>query len=144
MPELIRSIVGKLRALAANRRRVPRFAVRLEAEVALSVSVPGAKKGSAGEERSLRLAGYTRDISADGLGLIVPAIRIGGDYITGDNRILEITLKLPGGAVRIYGKPVRYTQLDEDATDKGYLVGVHIESMSEADRARFATLSSKQ
>src|SRR5690349_1150630 len=98
MPELIRSIVGRLRALAANRRRVPRFAVRLEAEVALSISVPGTKRGSAGEERSLKLAGYTRDISADGLALIMSTIRIGGDYITGEDRILAVTLKLPEGA----------------------------------------------
>jgi len=85
----------------------------------------------------LKLAGYTRDISATGLALIVPAIRIGGNYITGENHTLQIRLKLPGGVVQIYGKPVRYTPLEEDATDTGYLVGIHIESISEKDRALF-------
>lgn len=136
MPELIRSLVGRLRTLVGNRRRAPRFKTHLEVGLAISVSVPGAKNGAKGE--SLRLAGYTRDISATGLALIVPAIRIGGNYITGENRTLEIMLKLPNGTVKMFGKPVRYTSLDEDdATDTGYLVGIHIESMSEGDRARF-------
>ena len=137
MPELIRSLVGRLRTLVGNRRRAPRFKTHLEAGLAISVSVPGGAKNRA-NGGSLRLAGYTRDISATGLALIVPAIRIGGNYITGENRTLEIMLKLPGGTVKIYGKPVRYTSLDEDdATDTGYLVGIHIESISEQDRARF-------
>src|SRR3954463_3419529 len=82
MPELIRSIVGRLRALAGNRRRAQRFMIRLEAGLTLSVAAPTAKKGSPEGARSLKLAGHTRDISATGLALIVPAIRVGGNYIT--------------------------------------------------------------
>ena len=86
--------------------------------------------------QSLKLTGYTRDISATGLALIVQAIHIGGNYITGDGRRLQIKLKLPGGAVQIQATPVRYTPL-EDAADTGYLVGVQIERMSNDDRERF-------
>jgi hypothetical protein len=135
MPELIRSIAGKLRAFVGNRRRAPRFKTRLEVELSLPTS--GMKKSSQAEGQSLKLAGYTCDISTSGLALIVPAIRIGGNYITEGNRTLEISLKLPNGVVKIYGKPVRYTPLDEDATATGHLVGVHIESMSDEDRSHF-------
>ena len=93
----------------------------------------GVKRGAGWVwERRLRVAALVL-----GLALVVPAIRIGGNYITGENRTLEIMLELPGGTIKIYGKPVRYNQLDADATDQGYLVGIHIERMSEEDRARF-------
>lgn len=137
MPELIRSIANRLRELVGNRRRAPRYITHLEVGLALSVSLPGAKTGAAREGKQLRLTGYTRDISASGLALIVPSIRIGGQYITDSNRTLQITLKLPTGQIEIQGIPVRYSPLDEDANDTGYLIGVQIESMTEDDRARF-------
>ena len=139
MPELLRSIVGRLRSYVGDRRRATRYVTHLEAGLALSVSVTNAKAGGQGSGQTLRLAGYTRDISTTGLALIVPAIRIGGNYITGENNTLQIILKLPDGVVELYGKPVRYSPFEEegDAADTGYLVGVHIERMSEEDRVRF-------
>ena len=137
MPELIRSIINRLRAFIGDRRRAQRYVTHLEAGLALSVSVPGAKTSAQKAGQTLRLAGYTRDISATGLALIVPSIRIGGIYITGENRTLQIILKLPTGTVEIHGKPVRYSPLEDDATDTGYLVGVQIERMSDKDRERF-------
>ena len=44
MAEFIRSIVGRLREFVGNRRRAPRYPVRLEAEIALSALV--AKTGA--------------------------------------------------------------------------------------------------
>ena len=135
MAEFIRSIASRLREFVGNRRRAPRYRVRLEAEIALSASV--AKTGAQVSEQSLKLTGYTRDISMTGLALIVPAIRTGGNYITGEGRRLQIMLNLPSGPVEIYGTPVRYAPLEEDAADTGYLVGVQIERMSDKDRERF-------
>ena len=135
MSEFIRSIAGRLREYMGNRRRAPRYRVRLDMEIVLSVSA--AKSGAQVSVGSLKLTGYTRDISVTGLALIVPAIHIGGNYITDTNRTLRIKLKLPGGPVEIHCAPVRYTPLDEDATDTGYLVGVQIENMSDKDRERF-------
>ena len=88
MPELIRSIVGKLRAFVGNRRSAPRFRTHLEVGLAISISVPGAKNAKEGQP--LKLAGYTRDISATGLALIVPAIRIGGNYIVYINEVSRL------------------------------------------------------
>ena len=137
MPELIRSIASRLRELVGNRRRAPRFIAHLEVGLALSVSLSNAKPRARDDDQPLKLAGYTRDISATGLALIMPAIRIGGQYITGENRTLEIILKLPSGTVTVRATPVRYSPLDEEGIDTGYLIGAQITHMSDEDRARF-------
>lgn len=123
-----------------NRRRAPRYTAHLEAGLALSVSMPSAQMSAEQAKatgRSLKLAGYTRDISLSGLALIVPTIRVGGQYLTGENRILQIMLKLPTGNVEINGTPVRYSPLEEEGADTGYIIGVQITAMSEQDRVRY-------
>jgi hypothetical protein len=137
MPELIRSIASRLREFIGNRRRAPRYVTHLEAGLALSVSLSNAKGSAVSDGQPLKLAGYTRDISATGLALIVPAIRIGGQYITGENRTLEIILKLPTSTIKIRATPVRYSPLEEDGTDTGYLIGAQIVHMSDQDRTQF-------
>lgn len=143
MPELIRSIAGRLREFVGNRRVAPRYVTHLEVGLALNVSLPGTNAGAQANDSPLRLAGYTRDISASGLALIVPSIRVGGQYVTGEKRRLRIMLKLPTGPIEIYATPVRYSPLDEDGVDTGYLVGVQIVSMSDEDRALFNTYLEK-
>ena len=137
MPELIRVIANRLREFLGNRRRAPRYRIRLEAEMTLSTSLPGAKTSAERSGRQLKLAGYTRDISETGMAIIVPTIRIGGQYFTDSNRKLQIVLTLPTGLVELHGRPVRYAPLEEGAADTGYLIGLAIESMSDDDRARF-------
>jgi hypothetical protein len=137
MPELIRLIANRLREFVGNRRRAPRYRIRLEAEMTLSASLPGAKTSAERSGQRLKLAGYTRDISETGMAIIVPTIHIGGQYFTDSNRKLQIVLTLPTGLVELHGRPVRYTPLEEDAADTGYLIGLAIESMRVTDRARF-------
>ena len=139
MPELIRSIASRLREIVGNRRRAPRYQARLEAGLALIFSPPHARPGAEEEDgEALRLPGcYTRDVSATGLALIVPVIRIGGQYITGENRTLKITLKLPTDVIKLNATPVRYSPLEDNSGDTGYLIGVQIIWMSSEDRARF-------
>jgi hypothetical protein len=138
MPELVRFIASRLREFVGNRRRAPRYATHLEAGLALSISLPNAKAAAAkGAGQLLKLAGYTRDVSSTGLALVVPTIRVGGQYITGENRTLEIMLKLPTGQIQIKATSVRYAPLEEEGTDTGYLIGVAIVSMSDEDRKLF-------
>ena len=137
MPELMRSIAARLHRFIGDRRRAPRYLTHLEAGLAISVSLPNAKAAAKGTGQLLKLAGYTRDVSATGLALIVPTIRIGGQYITGENRPLEIMLKLPTGPIQVKATSVRYAPLEGEGTDTGYLIGVQIVSMSDEDRAHF-------
>jgi hypothetical protein len=137
MPELMRSIASRLRSLVGNRRAAPRYMTHLEAGLALSLTMPSVKHRGRQAGQPLKLAGYTRDVSATGLAIIVPSVRIGGQYITGENRRLEITLKLPSGQIEVQAIPVRYSPLEADAADTGYLIGVQITGMSDEDRALF-------
>jgi hypothetical protein len=125
MPELIRTIASRLRELMGNRRRAPRHRVRLSVFVALLDNATGATAG---------VAGHTRDVSAGGLAVILPAIRVGGRYLAGDGVTLRLTLKLPDASARLYGTPVRYERLEEDGqTDAGFLVGIRLNE--DGDRA---------
>ena len=130
MPERLRDIASRLRAFLGSRRHAPRRLARLRVSVSLLDTKPRAS--------SAALEGHTRDVSANGLALILPAIRIGERYLTGDSHLLRITLRLPDASIQIQGVPVRYEHLDEEgAEETGYLIGVRIKEMSDQDRALF-------
>ncbi len=124
MPELIRTLVSRIREFAGDRRHMRRQRVRLE----FSVAPEGSR---ANGRRPQSLKGYTRDICAKGFGLIVPAIRIGERYLAGENCRLSVTLELPSGPIEVRAIAVRYEPLEEDEIDQGYLIGVRITEMSD-------------
>ncbi|HEU4934167.1 MAG TPA: PilZ domain-containing protein [Pyrinomonadaceae bacterium] len=130
MSELPRRIVSRLRRFVGNRRHSRRVRARLS--FTLSLSDP--RLSSNGHRRLPTLNGHTLDVSATGLALVVPAIRIGEHYLAGDERKLHIKLELPSGAVEMLVATVRYESLDDGT---GYLIGARILEMSESDRASF-------
>lgn len=130
MSELPRRIVSRLRRFVGNRRHSRR--VRASLSFTLSLSDP--RMNSNGSRRLPSLDGHTLDVSATGLALVVPAIRIGEHYLAGADRKLHIKLELPSGPVEMRVATVRYESL-EDGT--GYVIGARILEMSESDRASF-------
>ncbi len=130
MSEFVRSWLARAREFIGNRRRPPRRAVRLRVVVRLISSATGA-----GGEQVLH--GHTQDVSSQGVSFVVSAIRIGTDYLIGDDRTLHLTLELPDAPVEIQAVAVRYHQLDAGvATGKNFLVGARITGMSvEAKRS---------
>ena len=137
MPELLRTLVGRIREIAGDRRHKPRLRVRLEFTV--TVATPTKANG----RRPASLQGYTRDISSDGLGLIVPAIRIGDRYLAGENCLLSIALELPGGPIQVTATSARYEPLEEPG-EMGFLIGTRITKMSDADRKAFLAYIKEQ
>jgi len=136
MPELIRSIAARFREYLGNRRRAPRYRVRLS----VSVSPVRAAKPARVQSEQGTLYGYTRDISITGLALVLPAIRINNIYIAGEDRTLEILVEHESEPIVMRAMPVRYEKLEDDDADKGYLIGVRITEMTEEDRALFSKL----
>ncbi|MGH9967502.1 MAG: PilZ domain-containing protein [Pyrinomonadaceae bacterium] len=132
MPELIRSLVGRLREYASDRRRSPRRRERLP----LTVSLHEANKNVNGRRAVPALAGSTRDISKNGLCLVVPAIRIGGHYLAGEDRTLRIVVELPSGPIQLFGTPVRYEPIEDESGEQGFMIGVKISEMRTEDRER--------
>jgi hypothetical protein len=137
MPELLRTLVGRIREIAGDRRHKPRYRVRLEFTV--TVATPTKANGL----RPASLRGYTRDICVDGLGLIVPAIRIGDRYLAGENCLLAIELELPTGTIQLTATTARYDPL-EDPGELGFLIGTRIESISDVDRKAFLAYLKEQ
>jgi hypothetical protein len=133
MPELMRAIAARLHKFVGNRRRAPRYRMRLP----FTLSLLDARSNRGGGRRPPVIEGFTRDVSETGLALILPAIRIGEHYLTGEGRSLHLTLEFPTGPLQMVVTPVRYERLEEDETEKGYLIGVSITEMSDPDRARF-------
>lgn len=127
MPEHLRKIASRLRELVADRRRAPRYRVSLPVSVSLL-------DAEASAEPAL-VQGHTRDLSDDGLGVVLPNIRVGGRYLVGDSVTLRVTLKLPEGYARLYGTPVRYEKLEGVGPDKGFVVGIRLTDTSERDHA---------
>lgn len=134
MPERLRSIVNRLRSAVGERRHATRY----RASLPVSVSLPGHGGGGAHHAGDApALAGHTYDLCATGLGLILPAVRIGGRYIMGEGRQVLVTLELPAGSIRFRATPTRYERLEEGADEKGYFVGAHISEMGQEERALF-------
>jgi hypothetical protein len=150
MPEWVRSIAGSLREFVGNRRHAPRFPVRLPVSVSLLEIKHGADSSAAlGAETSARshapsLDGQTHDISATGLAVVLPGVRIGERYLTGEGRRLRIRLELPDGALVLHAVPVRYEQLERTDDRTGYLIGARIIALSDQDRARLLAYLKKQ
>ncbi|HEX8136314.1 MAG TPA: PilZ domain-containing protein [Pyrinomonadaceae bacterium] len=135
MPELLRSIIARLRTVAGNRRRARRYRVRLSVQISLLGVKSSAERALS--RRPLKVEGHTRDLSQTGLALIVPTIRAGEHYLTGEGRRLLVTLDHPQGPILLQVSPVRYEQLDESEAETGYLIGARITEMSDTDRTRF-------
>ncbi|MDX6443204.1 MAG: hypothetical protein QOH71_278 [Blastocatellia bacterium] len=133
MPELIRSVVSRMRIYVKDRRRSPRLRVRLLFSAAVCRSPNG--NGMRARERTLK--GHTRDLSRNGLGLNVPQIHLDGHHLATEGNELELRLDLPGGPVMMRVAPRRYERLDEPELGCIYLVGVQIVQMDDEDRRRY-------
>lgn len=140
MAELLRTIVGRLRAVVANRRRAPRRRLRLACSVSPHDPHPtktndSARPTTGPARRAPSLHCHTRDLSSTGLAVVAPAIRVGERYLS--DASLLILLEHADGPIEIVAQPVRYERLAPDAEESGYLIGVRIVSMDDTDRARY-------
>ena len=130
MSELVRSVVSRFSRFIVDRRGEPRVSVRLP----FSISIQGTNgNGNGGRERLLE--GYTRDISAAGLGLIVNTVRIDGYCIVVDGRPRRLVLQLPNGPVTMLVLPFRSERLGDSGA--GYIIGAEITDIDEEDRQRY-------
>ena len=138
MPELIRSVVSRVRIYISDRRQSPRLRIRL----LFSLSISRGARGN-GSQREHMLKGHTRDISAHGLGLTVSQVHLDGYHLAAEERQLQLTLELPDGPVSMIVVPCRYEMLDESELGCKYLLGVQITQLSDADRDRYLSFISR-
>ena len=133
MPELVRSITARLRKFVSDRRCAKRYTVRLSCRVEFAKS----KSTMNGRQAATSIEGHTSDISADGVALILPAIRIGDRYLAGENLPLLLHLKLPAQTIEIHAVAVRYDAFADEDQGTGYQVGMRITKLGQEDRGHY-------
>jgi hypothetical protein len=138
MQYVVNVIESKVRALLVERRRAARERVACEVRLPLGVSVPNELLDPDGEEYPHPIMGHTRDVSANGLSLILPTTQLGSRDISPAGEALRLVLCLPTGVVIVHAETVRCEPFasDEDAS-REFLVGARITKMFETDRRRY-------
>jgi hypothetical protein len=132
MPELIRSVVSRIRTYLKDRRQSPRLRERL----VLSISVLRKANSNGSSQVSRTMKGHTRDISARGLALLLPQVHLGGYHLAAEGRELHVMLELPDGPMAMTVLPRRYEMLDEPELGCNYLIGARIVELSDQDAQR--------
>lgn len=134
MPELIRSAVSRVHLYFKDRRQCARLRTRL----VFTVSIVQSINGHRGSRPAKCLKGHTRDISVDGLALLVPQICLNGHHLATEGRELEVKLEVGSEPpIRILVMPRRYERLEEAELGCGYLIGARIVQIEETDRIRY-------
>ena len=134
MPEVIRSVVSRVRVFFKDRRQSP----RLRARLSFNVSIHREPELNGSRKRPPVLRGYTRDLSQNGLALLVPQVHLDGHHLAAGGRELDIALELGRGkplSMRV--APRRYERLDESESGCTYLIGTRIVQVAEEDRVRY-------
>src|SRR5215213_4282213 len=134
---LIYTRLGRLTSLdklasSIERRRMRRLKVRCEVELTATLSLLDNDVQSC--ESSLIFLGRTHDLSAAGMGMVLPSTIIDERFCSGANR-LNLSLHVPGGVIGMEVSPVRCERLSGPYIGQGYLLGTKITNVD--DRARF-------
>ncbi|HYV25746.1 MAG TPA: PilZ domain-containing protein [Pyrinomonadaceae bacterium] len=134
MPELVRSVVSRVRVYFKDRRQSPRLRVRL----VFSVGIKREVNGNGSNRRAKTLQGHTRDISAKGMALLVPQAHLDGHHLAAEGRELEVELQIGSSdPISMIVMPRRYERLEETELGCAYLIGVRIMKINEPDQARY-------
>ena len=134
MPELVRSVVSRVRVYFKDRRQSPRLRVRL----VFSVGIKREVNGNGSNRRAKTLQGHTRDVSVKGMALLVPQAHLDGHHLAAEGRELKVELQIGSGdPISIVVMPRRYERLEETELGCAYLIGVRIMKINEADQARY-------
>ena len=119
-----------------ERRAAVRLSVQRAARLIFS-SAPSDPSSPDSVQPIPAIIGHTRDISATGLGLIVPGVHDSDTKFFGVRSRLRIILSLPQAMIDVEVSPVRYEWLGERAGKKSYFIGARITGMGDEDSTRF-------
>ncbi|HEV2912444.1 MAG TPA: PilZ domain-containing protein [Pyrinomonadaceae bacterium] len=114
----------------SNRRLNPRHKVRLMASVSLVLK-------ESEESEAASVLAYTRDLSRDGLAIVLPSARMGCHDLSAGEYQLSIILAISAeSSVRLTARLI-HCEIFEDESGAGYLVGVRIEDLNAEDRTLY-------
>lgn len=116
-----------------DRRVAPRHKTRLQCRLMF----PSAETPAGTRWQPRPLVGYTRDISASGIAVIVADIGTAYGPLTEMSSRILAELELPSGKIEVEVSPARMERLEHGQEDAGFLLGLHIRKINESLRARF-------
>lgn len=116
--------------ISNNRRREPRYRVRLTASVSIVEGVE--------ENQWDTVLAYTRDISREGLCLIMPSSRMGCHNLEEASHLLQIRLVLPNGVSLKLESQLVYCLTSAAESEVGYLAGVKIREFGPGDQTSYS------
>ena len=120
-------------ASSIERRRVRRLKAKCEVELVAGLSLLDNDVQNS-DSSPLIFLGRTHDLSAAGLGMVLPSMIIDERFCSGGNR-LNLSLHVPGGVIGLEVSPVRCERLSTPYSSQGYLLGTRITNVD--DRAQF-------
>lgn len=114
-----------------NRRVGPRYRARLP--VSVSLIEPETE-----ESQWPSVLAYTRDVSREGMSIILLSSRLGCHVLNEGDYVLRIVLAVSAQAsVHVTAKLIHCGVFNEDEASSGFLVGVKIEEISPEDRTLY-------
>lgn len=113
------------------------YYLRHRARLPFSATVLDRGEGVEAAQPPLRFEGYTQDLRASGISLVVPYLFIGDHDLSSHQCALLIILHLPNGPIDLKGQIVRHEKILSQEKEQSFLVGVRITDMSELDCVRF-------
>src|ERR1043165_5489348 len=119
-------------ASSIERRRMRRLRVRCEVELTATLSLLDNDVQNC--DSSLIFLGRTHDLSAAGMGMVLPSTIIDERFCSGANR-LNLSLHVPGGTIGLEVSPARCERLASPYAGHGYLLGTKITNVD--DPAKF-------
>ena len=125
LPDKLRPLVGRVREWVGDRRRSPRC----------KASLPFRASSDPAGGTGWSAAGHTHDVSATGLGMLLPAPEPGGEQQPAVGAIL-LTLKIGRREMRLVATPARLDPAPAAGGENSgvRLVGARIDRMDEQDR----------
>lgn len=132
---MIRDIISRFARTVTERRASPRK--KFELPIRIWFDPDPSIHRSATADGDLNICGVTTDISATGIGFLVPSIRIRENYLVAEDRILNAEINLRGRKVRMLVIGRRYERVGIHASTERYLVGAEIVEISDDDRKTY-------
>jgi hypothetical protein len=133
---MLREIATRFNKVLAERRAAPRKKVSVAVRVRFAPDQYAV--GHIKNSEKLSLNGSTSDISACGVGLVLPSIRLDQHYLVGQDRPLIVEMDIHDRTVimKVVGR--RYEEVGEHLSVRRFIVGAEILEMSPTDRAAYS------
>lgn len=120
----------------SDRRRERRVGTRLAAHLRLSAAFLH-RELVEGEAEQIELYGSAHDVSASGIGIIIPSFSF-DPRACSEGRQIRLTLDLSGKPMEVQAEAVRCAPIDVREPSEGFFLGVKLSEMSEQVRVMMA------